>query len=46
MKEVENVYKDQDKWNNKIGLKAVRSKYNWSFEFENLIRCYNNILSR
>lgn len=30
----------------KRGIEAVRLKYNWSTEFKELLRCYNDLLSR
>jgi glycosyltransferase involved in cell wall biosynthesis len=30
----------------KRGMEAVRSKYNWSTEFKELLRCYNDLLNR
>jgi glycosyltransferase involved in cell wall biosynthesis len=30
----------------KRGMEAVRLKYNWSTEFKELLRCYNDLLSR
>jgi glycosyltransferase involved in cell wall biosynthesis len=30
----------------KRGMEAVRSKYNWSTEFKELLRCYNNLVSK
>jgi glycosyltransferase involved in cell wall biosynthesis len=30
----------------KRGMEAVRSKYNWSIEFKELLRCYNDLLNR
>lgn len=28
------------------GMEAVRSKYNWETEFENLLKCYNDLLKK
>jgi glycosyltransferase involved in cell wall biosynthesis len=29
----------------KRGIEAVRSKYNWSSEFQELLRCYRDLLN-